>query len=129
MWRRPSCQTLLILHLEYITYCSSRRPRLIKNPYNSIRYNSQKISVERKDLNPCWKSEEALLHQGSWKTLWEIRVYNKLIDITHIENLTANLPKDLLSKVKACVAIFWQIFIFPTNDSPLKTMKNVFYFI
>ena len=26
-------------------------------------------------------------------------------------------------------AIFHQIFIFPPNDSPLKTMNNVFYFI
>ena len=26
-------------------------------------------------------------------------------------------------------AIFCQIFIFLPNDSPLKTMKNVFYFI
>ena len=26
-------------------------------------------------------------------------------------------------------AIFYQIFIFTPNDSPLKTMKNVFYFI
>ena len=26
-------------------------------------------------------------------------------------------------------AIFYQIFIFSPNDSPLKTMKNVFYFI
>ena len=26
-------------------------------------------------------------------------------------------------------AIFYQIFIFAQNDSPLKTMKNVFYFI
>ena len=26
-------------------------------------------------------------------------------------------------------AIFYQIFVFSQNDSPLKTMKNVFYFI
>ena len=30
---------------------------------------------------------------------------------------------------KACVRYFYQIFIFPPNDSLLKTMKNVFYFI
>ena len=31
--------------------------------------------------------------------------------------------------VKACVHYFYQIFIYSSNDSPSKTMKNVFYFI
>ena len=31
--------------------------------------------------------------------------------------------------LKLVSAIFYQIFIFPPNGSPLKTMKNVFYFI
>ena len=31
--------------------------------------------------------------------------------------------------LKLVSAIFYQIFIFSQNDSPLKTMKNVFYFI
>ena len=31
--------------------------------------------------------------------------------------------------LKLVSAIFYQIFIFSPNDSPLKTMKNVFYFI
>ena len=31
--------------------------------------------------------------------------------------------------LKACVRYFYQVFIFLPNDSPLKTMKNVFYFI
>ena len=31
-----------------------------------------------------------------------------------------------LFRFKACVAIFYQISIFSPNDSPLKTMKNVF---
>ena len=31
--------------------------------------------------------------------------------------------------LKACVRYFYQIFIFSQNDWPLKTMKNVFYFI
>ena len=30
---------------------------------------------------------------------------------------------------KACVRYYHQIFIFPPNDSPSKTMKNAFYFI
>ena len=31
--------------------------------------------------------------------------------------------------VKACVCYFWSNFYFQPNDSPSKTMKNVFYFI
>ena len=31
--------------------------------------------------------------------------------------------------LKLVPAIFYQIFIFSTNDSPSKTMKNFFYFI
>ena len=35
--------------------------------------------------------------------------------------------------IKGCLklvsAIFYQILIFSPNDSPLKTVKNVFYFI
>ena len=34
-----------------------------------------------------------------------------------------------LQILKLVSAIFYQIFIFSPNDSPLKTMKNVFYFI
>ena len=33
------------------------------------------------------------------------------------------------SNLKLVSAIFYQISIFSPNDSPLKTMKNVFYFI
>ena len=33
------------------------------------------------------------------------------------------------SNLKLVFAIFYQIFIFSPNDSPLKTTKNVFYFI
>ena len=35
----------------------------------------------------------------------------------------------LVYLLKLVSAIFYQIFIFSANDSPLKTMKNVFYFI
>ena len=31
--------------------------------------------------------------------------------------------------VKACVRYFLRNFYFPPNDSPSKTMKDVFYFI
>ena len=40
------------------------------------------------------------------------------------------MKKNVNVALKACVsAIFYQIFIFSPNGSPLKTMKNVFYFI
>ena len=32
-------------------------------------------------------------------------------------------------RIKACVCYFYEIFIFSPNDSPSKTMKNVFHFI
>ena len=37
--------------------------------------------------------------------------------------------KQFLPKFKACVHYFLSNFCFSPNDSPLKTMKNVFYFI
>ena len=37
--------------------------------------------------------------------------------------------KKLRSRLKLLSTIFYQIFIFSPNDSPSKTMKNVFYFI
>ena len=42
---------------------------------------------------------------------------------------TAYLRYYLNNFLKLVSAIFYQIFIFSPNDSPLKTMKNVFYFI
>ena len=38
-------------------------------------------------------------------------------------------PIDYNSSMKLVSAIFNQIFVFPPNDSPSKTMKTVFYFI
>ena len=37
--------------------------------------------------------------------------------------------KQKVNRFKLVSAIFYQIFIFLPNDSPLKTMKNVFYFV
>ena len=36
---------------------------------------------------------------------------------------------EIIKVLKLVTAIFYQIFIFSANDSPLKTIKNVFYFI
>ena len=43
--------------------------------------------------------------------------------------LNGELPSYLNIYLKLVSAIFYQFFIFSPNDSPLKTMKNVFYFI
>ena len=37
--------------------------------------------------------------------------------------------REYFKNLKLVSAIFYQIFIFSPNDSPSKTMKNVFYFI
>ena len=37
--------------------------------------------------------------------------------------------KHCILTLKLVSAIFYQIFIFSPNDSPSKTIKNVFYFI
>ena len=34
-----------------------------------------------------------------------------------------------INSLKLVSAIFYEFFIFSRNDSPLKTMKNVFYFV
>ena len=57
-----------------------------------------------------------------WISLSKTSVWIRFIVNVIIKNL-CNLNLKLLS------AIFYQIFIFAPNDSPLKTMKNVFYFI
>ena len=40
-----------------------------------------------------------------------------------------NIEKYRTQALKLASAIFYQFFIFSPNDSSLKTMKNVFYFI
>ena len=37
--------------------------------------------------------------------------------------------QNIFNPLKLVSTIFYQIFIFSPNDSPLKTMKNAFYFI
>ena len=39
------------------------------------------------------------------------------------------LSRPFFLVLKACVCYFWSNFYFSPNDSPLRTMKNVFYFI
>ena len=50
--------------------------------------------------------------------------FSDLCQTSEIEHMT-NIVKSL----KLVFTIFYQSFIFSLNDSPLKAMKNVFYFI
>ena len=54
--------------------------------------------------------------------------HRRYVDIFVLLNSAEHL-KRFHSYLKLVSAIFYQIFIFPPNDSPLKTMKNAFYFI
>ena len=61
--------------------------------------------------------------------------YQLISSRDQVYNLPLLIEEILLSsfsprrEVKACVSYFYQIFIFSANDSPSKTVKNVFYFI
>ena len=55
--------------------------------------------------------------------------HTELWDGVKNENKTINGGKEGEDFVKLVYAIFYLIFIFSSNDSPLQTMKNVFYFI
>ena len=53
-----------------------------------------------------------------------------LIDLTLFDKFEKNINETAFGSIlKACVSYFYQIFIFSPNDSPSKTIKNVFYFI
>ena len=64
--------------------------------------------------------------------LWEELPYiiNKLSNLgVSDEELQNESYQEQCNLLKLVTAIFYQIFVFPPNDSPSKTMKNVFYFI
>ena len=46
-----------------------------------------------------------------------------------VPHSTVSLRQNNKQALKLVSAIFYQIFILSPNDSPLKTMKNVFHFI
>ena len=47
----------------------------------------------------------------------------------HSQGGSLTNPMLITAFLKLVSAIFYQIFIFSSNDSPSKTIKNVFYFI
>ena len=57
--------------------------------------------------------------------------YNQERDEEWHQRTTMKIEEVTIEKkvFKGCVCYFHQIFIFSSNDSPSKTMKNAFYFI
>ena len=60
----------------------------------------------------------------NWHPISLLNVDSKLISKS-----PPNRIQDVMPNLKLVSAIFYQIFIFSSHDSPSKTMKNVFYFI
>ena len=86
--------------------------------YNLKKKNaSLKSDVEKSDIEELNTIPHGFVNQQS-------KVNNR--DIYELKTVKVFVNKDVL---KACVCYFYQIFIFSPNDIPLKTMKNVFYFI
>ena len=52
-----------------------------------------------------------------------------LATIMNENNFSYTNNLDVAHRLKLVSAIFYEIFIFSPNDSPSKTMENVFYFI
>ena len=91
--------------------------KIIKDPINISVHLSMKIILVGPNLVHSFFGSHFYLNYGAhpWKQLffgvhW-IRIFM------------------VFSLFKACVCYFHQIFIFPPNDSPSKTMKNAFCFI
>ena len=64
-----------------------------------------------------WKNADSVLSKMLAKLSTKYQITGKLVEVANMACL------------KLVSAIFYQIFIFSPNDSPSKTMKNVFYFI
>ena len=92
------------------------RTEIISNQYPSGLAHVTKVS------DCTWQLAEAL-HKPIIRKFEKQKVYSSFKD---------NIWGADLADLKLLIlvsAIFYQMFIFSTNDSPLKTVKNVFYFI
>ena len=69
-------------------------------------------------------------HQSPWLLIYTPKLTN-FKDLPRLETSTTALVCifSSIKNLKLVPAIFYQIFIFTPNDSPLKPMKNVFCFI
>ena len=58
-----------------------------------------------------------------------LRKENQKTRLDHLYRVKRKEYKRAVEELKACVRYFLLNFYFSPNDSPLKTMKNIFYFI
>ena len=91
-----------------------------------------------------WEFSKDIFSQN-WKENWNKEIHcskkkkkstfkTQVISFLNLKHTTESRGVSVMLNLvfyvfKACVRYFYQIFIFTPNDSPLKTMKNVFYFI
>ena len=98
--------------LAYINCHSSSSPTLA-SPSNSIRNNCEKIF--------------------SWSIIYNPIIYKFFKDFTNHRKKTNRVvvlsSRPFPNILIACVRYFLSSLYFSPNDSPLKMMKNVFYFI
>ena len=136
----------------------SRKNGFLPNDDNSVTFNSYLQLLQFIDyMNLCivfhmiFVLKSFLINSISPKkkksNSWEKAITDNLPFLSHLSFETRNRlnscvrnqltcsfriafqSKTRLSNLKLVSAIFYQILIFSSNDRPLKTMKNVFYFI
>ena len=78
--------------------------------------------------------EEIKKEVDEWVNFEKLVLQQQIISLTQVNLQIQNDFKKLEQydrrlRLKLVSTIFYQIFIFSPNDSPPKTMKNVFYFI
>ena len=61
--------------------------------------------------------------------VWKTALAASFEALTHHQNLASLIKACVASLIKACVPYFLSNFYFSPNDSPSKTMENIFHFI
>ena len=109
----------------------------MKNVCLDLREHATKIiNYEKKEMIPLTKKEEkkhnkqevCYICKKGFSTDDSNKKYHKDRDHCHYTGKYRGAAHDICN-LKLVSAIFYQIFIFSPNDSPSKTMKNVFCFI
>ena len=136
MTKNPVCRTPCrepciiwssFLVQKYIIVISPSFSFFIFSKFWFLRVNGQKMVQNDKKLFPlCLISQEPYL---IWSSFMVPGVYSSRPQIFY-QSSKLNLELSFETKsLKLVFAIFYQICIFSPNNSPLKTMKNVFYSI
>ena len=86
-------------------------------------FEEDNLSNIRKDSPTCCKDNFRLTLSIIISNKWIINS----VDVTLAFLQGKGIDRDIYLKLVS--AIFYQIYSFSSNDSALKTMKNVFYFI